>query len=313
MKNSHFLKYTSLVSPLLCLIFPIFVFTLMGADVSTLLLEENQIPDLQIKETQTYTGKELYGYIDGGAEIYLEYGFVKLAVQYLEDEKNDLVLEIYQMKDIKAAFGIYSVSSGNCPALDSLTHWSCKNPYQISFAKGPFYITITNYNGTPEMEKISEQIAWNTLEKISEPDFRVPKLIDQPAFLPYVRQLKYITGPLSLQNAYPAWSKYFENLSSFSGFILPIEQDNHWAVLAKISFPHQDDFQKFYPAIGFSSVDSLNNWQQKINTDNIIWLKPLDQKNVFIIQASKSYHELDKLKELIDEKISTTNDTIHTK
>jgi hypothetical protein len=60
-------------------------------------------------------------------------------------------------------------------------------------------------------------------------------------------------------------------------------------------------------------VDSLNNWQQKINTDNIIWLKPLDKQNVFIIQASKSYPELDKLKELIDEKISTTNDTIHTK
>ncbi|MEJ2537268.1 MAG: hypothetical protein P8048_09495 [Calditrichia bacterium] len=57
----------------------------MGADVSTLLLEENQIPDLQIKETQTYAGKELYGYIDGGAEIYLEYGFVKLAESSLRD------------------------------------------------------------------------------------------------------------------------------------------------------------------------------------------------------------------------------------
>jgi len=285
----------------------------MGADVSTLLLEENQIPDLQIKETQTYTDKELYGYIDGGAEIYLEYGFVKLAVQNLEFDKNDLVLEIYQMNDIKAAFGIYSVSSGTCPALDSLTRWSCKNPYQISFAKGPFYITITNYNGTPEMEKISQQIARAILGKISEPEFRIPKLIDQPDFLPFIRQLKFIAGPLGLQNAYPEWSKYFENVSSFSGFILPIEKGNNWALLSKFSFVHQDDFQKFYQAIGFSSVESKNNWQQKLNADNIIWLKPLDQQNVFIIQASKSFPELDKLKKLIDKKISTTNDTTYTK
>jgi len=284
----------------------------MGADIDTLLLEENQIPDLQIKETQTYANKELYGYIDGGAEIYLEYGFVKLAVQYLEYEKNDLVLEIYQMKDVKAAFGIYSVSSGNCPALDSLAHWSCTNPYQISFAKGPVYITITNYNGTPEMEKISQQIARNILEKISEPDFQVPLLIDQHAFLPFIRQLKFIAGPLSLQNGYPAWSKYFENVSSFSGFILPIEQGNDWAVFSKISFVHQDNFQKFYQAIGFSDIYIQKNWQQKRNRENIIWLKPLDRQNIFIIQASKSYPELDKLKKLIDKKINTTNDTTYT-
>jgi hypothetical protein len=313
MKKSRFLKYTSPTYPLLFLIILVFGITLIGADSTTLLLKDNQIPGLQIKETQTYADKELYGYIDGGAEIYREFGFVILSVQFLEYEKNDLVLEIYQMNNVKAAFGIYSVSSRNCPALEALTRWSCKNPYQISFTRGPFYITITNYHGTPEMEKISQQIAKSILGKISEPDFRVPQLIDQPAFLPFIRQLKFIAGPLGVQNAYPEWSKYFDPISSFSGFILPMEKGSDRAIFSKISFVHQDDFRKFYRAIGFSALDSRNSWQLKSNQDGTIWLKPLDQQNVFIIQASESFPEFDKLKELIDKKISATNGNNQTK
>ncbi|MEJ2049757.1 MAG: hypothetical protein P8Y60_07935 [Calditrichota bacterium] len=45
-------------------------------------------------------------------------------------------------------------------------------------------------------------------------------------------------------------------------------------------------------------------WQLKTNENNIFWLRVLDQKNVFIIQASKKFPDLEKLKQLINERLS---------
>jgi hypothetical protein len=60
-----------------------------------------------------YTKDGLYGYIDGGAEIVLEYGFRELAVFRFKPAADpasprEIVLEIYRMKSGTSAFGLYS-------------------------------------------------------------------------------------------------------------------------------------------------------------------------------------------------------------
>jgi hypothetical protein len=283
---------------------------LTRADTITPLLEGNQIPGVTIKEIRTYSDKELYGYIDGGAEIYREFGFVKLSVQFLQYKGNDLILEIYQMKDIKAAFGIFSVSRHNCPSLESLTKWSCNNPHQISFTGGPFYVTITNYEGTQELANLSQQIVGKIIDKISERYFEVPVLINQPDFIPYLNNLKFIAGPLGLQNACPEWLKYFDKITSFSGFVLPIEIEEEWAIFAKISFVNDKDFQKFNLNTGFSNAADQDRWQSKTNKNDIFLLRVLDQRNIFIIQATKKFPNLENLKQLINERLSVS-ENIH--
>ena len=208
------------------------------------------------------------------------------------------------MKDIKAAFGIFSVSRHNCPPLESLAKWSCNNPYQISFARGPFYVTITNYEGTRELADLSQQIAGKIIDKISDPDFEVPILINQPEFTPYLNNLKFIAGPLGLQNACPEWLKYFDKIASFSGFLLPIEIEEEWAVFAKISFVNEEDFEKFYHNVGFSNTADQDMWQFKTNENNIFWLRVLDQKNIFITEVSKKFPDLGKFKQLINRRLS---------
>ena len=89
-------------------------------------------------DVETYTKDDLYGYIDGGAEIVLQYGFRELAVFKFKPAataapvwpgpglpvsstgtakpvgspalpaQKELALEIYQMESGEAAFGIYS-------------------------------------------------------------------------------------------------------------------------------------------------------------------------------------------------------------
>jgi len=63
---------------------------------------------------ETYDRKNLFDYIDGGAELYLAYDFQRLAVQrysgYSTDsvEKNLLTVEIYQMNSSVDAYGLFS-------------------------------------------------------------------------------------------------------------------------------------------------------------------------------------------------------------
>lgn len=60
-------------------------------------------------QSRTFTETSLYGYINGGAELYLEYGFDTLLVTELVIEGSDIKAEVYRMKDPEAAFGIFSV------------------------------------------------------------------------------------------------------------------------------------------------------------------------------------------------------------
>jgi len=57
-------------------------------------------------ETEVYIGDDLFVYINGGAEIYHEYGFVQVAVQRYRRGDDNVSVEIYTM--VGDAFGIYS-------------------------------------------------------------------------------------------------------------------------------------------------------------------------------------------------------------
>ena len=62
-------------------------------------------------EVETFTKEGLYGYMDGGAEIVLPYGFRELSVFRFvpaTGEARELVLEIYRMASGEDAFGLYS-------------------------------------------------------------------------------------------------------------------------------------------------------------------------------------------------------------
>ncbi|RPI04869.1 MAG: hypothetical protein EHM64_08550, partial [Ignavibacteriae bacterium] len=56
-----------------------------------------------------YSGTDLFKLIDGGADIFLEYGFKKVVVQrYSDRNENSIDIEIYEMEDSSSAYGIFS-------------------------------------------------------------------------------------------------------------------------------------------------------------------------------------------------------------
>ncbi|MGB7297020.1 MAG: DUF6599 family protein [Candidatus Aminicenantales bacterium] len=105
---------------------------------------------------EVYKRDSLYGYINGGAEIFLQYGFEELSVaRFIGNTapvvEKEITLEIYRMASPADAFGIFSLKrEGNertSPEIEAV-HWLSAS--QAGLVKGDFYINITGMNATEE-------------------------------------------------------------------------------------------------------------------------------------------------------------------
>ena len=95
-----------------------------------------------------YTKDGLYGYIDGGAEIVLSYGFRELSVfrfRPAEDpaSSKEIVLEVYRMKSETSAFGLYSTKlEGDEKGWPKIKSDNWISPGQANLVKGDYLINV---------------------------------------------------------------------------------------------------------------------------------------------------------------------------
>ena len=54
---------------------------------------------LRADDSQKFTQADLYGYINGGAEVFLELGFEQLTLQDYKNQDDEMTVEIYRMSD----------------------------------------------------------------------------------------------------------------------------------------------------------------------------------------------------------------------
>ena len=209
------------------------------------LVQTGDVEGGRIAKAVTYEGKGLYGYIDGGAELYLEYGFRKLVVQEVLANAHRVTVEIYQMKSPQAAFGIFSISRYRCTPLDTLCEWSCLARHQLQMALGNFFIRIVNGNNSEDAQSLSLRIASVLKAKIHGVVDAVPSLFAEPLLRPYRQGMKYVAGRLGLQNGFPDWSDRFDGFEGFKLFIIPIATHEGEISMGLIQFPDIGEAERF--------------------------------------------------------------------
>jgi hypothetical protein len=151
-----------------------------------------------------YAGEDLYEYINGGAEIYHEYGFVQVVVQdYINDAGKSVSVEIYEMASPASAYGIYTFKTDSKGKWISVGSDAQLADYYMNFWKGPFLVTLTGFDETEETRAGLLDIA----KSVSS---RMPAGGEKPhivSFLPeedlVSQSLKYIMGFLGLRNSHP--------------------------------------------------------------------------------------------------------------
>ena len=173
-----------------------------NTDISSLCPTKGEIENWQPDgEFEVAKGEDLFLLINGGAEIYYEYGFKQTVFQsYISSEGFRINLEIYEMKSPESAFGIYTFKTGNNGKPIELGHSGWLEGYFLNFWKGKFLVTVIGLDG----EKIiSEEII-----KIAKAvDAKLKFDSDLPQIIKYLPQqnllqngITYLKGNLSLFN-----------------------------------------------------------------------------------------------------------------
>jgi hypothetical protein len=119
------------------------------------------------KKARVFTAADLYGHIDGGAEIFLEFGFEQLTVQGYAAKKNpsddkpagEIKLEIYRMSDATAALGIYLLNRGKETRDPGFAERHCLNKYQLIFQRDRYYVVVNNPSGKESLRSAMLEFA----------------------------------------------------------------------------------------------------------------------------------------------------------
>ena len=101
---------------------------------------------------RSYRGKQLYDYIDGGAELYLSYGFTLLLSRvYSRAGQPDITLDLFDMGGSRNAFGVFSQSREKIEK--DAGQGSEYAAGQMTFWKDRYYVSIMGQDDTPEVKK----------------------------------------------------------------------------------------------------------------------------------------------------------------
>lgn len=241
----------------------------------------NDLNNVEVVTSKYYKGESLWGLINGGADVYLEYGFDKLLFQEVKWKNKSFHVEIYKMKSPESAFGIYSISKYKCSSSNTDDRFICITPYQVQGCIGNYYISIANEVGDSISQEATLKIYEVIDNQIPKVEIQIPTKIKSNVNLNNYSKLKFIAGSLGLQNGYPNWSDLFENIEHFSFFLNEVTIDNEPIILAEIRFENKDEVETF-----------LNNAK---NYKDSFRIEKLSNGSVFIIDGKISKKGLKNL------------------
>jgi hypothetical protein len=210
----------------------IFVYIGCGAQAPDYfpLISGHELPEATFKTPRTYSKNSLFGYINGGAELYLEYGFSGAWVNEIEYMGGSYILEIYRMDGPEEAFGIFSISRFQCKSIPSIALFGCHTAYQLQLCSGSFYINIINNSGNRNDSIASLKIGEAIVKKIKEKPAQIDYYL--PGFSPDTinRNAILVKGQLGIMNSVQELSEYFGELSGYSAVILKKMGNTHLSI-----------------------------------------------------------------------------------
>jgi len=197
------MNITYLKIPILALI--IFIFQPLDAqnNLSGLLVGVESIGLEIIDGPELFKGDELYYLVNGGADLYIEYGFEQvLAVEYSDSQRNSYQIEIFEMSDVSSAYGIFSFLKSKKAKPLEIGEEGVFLDYYLIFFRGNYYVSISadkSLGGSEEnIFAIGKQID-DRINSISVLPDLVLKFISDTVL---ISDLKYIKGNIALNNIY---------------------------------------------------------------------------------------------------------------
>lgn len=100
-------------------------------------------PWMLTNEPEFYAGDDLFFLIDGGADVYLEYGFREVAVSGYSDGNRLVRVEVYLMTNAASAWGVFSARRPFPPLPGSSEYLALGKGYLMG-VEGDCYIVVSS-------------------------------------------------------------------------------------------------------------------------------------------------------------------------
>jgi hypothetical protein len=104
------------------------------------------------------TPSDLYNYIDGGAELYISYGFGQaVSKTYTREGNPEVLAEVYDLLEAKNAFGVFTQTREEEKILYGQGTYVL--PGAVFFWKDKYYISLSTWDATPEADHFIRSLA----------------------------------------------------------------------------------------------------------------------------------------------------------
>ena len=163
----------------------------------------DQVDEIWIaqKPIRLFNGEELYSHINGGAELFLEFGFENLSVCKYSNNNISFDLEIYKMENSISSLGIYLNKTGTESPIKEIQARNTANLYQIVIICGRYFIMVNNFSGNKDVYSSMISLSQLIVDQIDTEDDK--NIFDHLPSQDIIEDSKVIfRGPFGLQSVY---------------------------------------------------------------------------------------------------------------
>ncbi|MFP4557006.1 MAG: DUF6599 family protein [Bacteroidales bacterium] len=224
-----------------CFFFAISSFVSFSQNAESLKLTRSDLAGLEERRSNIYNESSLWGYINGGADLYIEYGFAELMAQDIVWETEPFKIDAYIMDSPESAFGIFSISRNDCKLSGEIGAWDCITPYQVQVAHGNLYLSVVAYNGTDRSMELAVEIAQNIVNKFKGASFELPSFFTNDDVMVNKSSVKLIKGQLAIQNSYVKMEESFNNIKDYKLWAVPFAKGDSKHNMLVASFSSEED------------------------------------------------------------------------
>jgi len=122
------------------------------------------LPENPASKPELFVGKKLFDYMNGGAELYLAYGFVDIGVGAYQKDGTQVTVEIYRMGGPDDAFGIFSHASKGQAVDVGVPAVLARG--MLSFFKGCCYVRVVAKSDPQKAEDLLVLLGKQTAKKV---------------------------------------------------------------------------------------------------------------------------------------------------
>ncbi len=158
-------------------------------------------PGWQVENQKTFSPETLCEYIDGAAELLLEFGFKEMRIARLSRGKTQLSVEIYQMEEPLSALGIYLAKCAPETPLAGIIPRNSGDSWQLEIVKGSQFIVINRFDKNRESLPLMQKLANKLAAEIPDVTAKWPCTLPEKGLIK--SSIRLARGPLALHPVFP--------------------------------------------------------------------------------------------------------------